>query len=342
MMEILELAFQDGLNPKKVAATNGGEYHSPCPGCGGKDRFIVWNIQNRYYCRRCEKNGDVIQYFRDFHDLSFKESCERANITVKQISNIKRKKIDPFRPIKRKPINSKWQRKAFDFVEDCHRNLLTNDEALFILKERGLTLNSIRKFQLGWNIEDIYSDWKIEEIKRKIWIPKGIVIPSFLNGYLNKVKIRRSNWDIDDVFPKYVEIHGSASVPAIYGLNYNLPAIIIESELDAILVQQEAEDLCFSVALGGATKKPDTYLNSLLIKSPMALLSLDYDEAGIRAFKWWKNRYKNLFIWVPYIEKSIGDAFKKGLDIRTWIFLGIKEYTKHLKILKNEVLYDYK
>ena len=40
-MEILKLAFQDGLNPKKVAATNGGEYHSPCPECGGKDRFII-------------------------------------------------------------------------------------------------------------------------------------------------------------------------------------------------------------------------------------------------------------------------------------------------------------
>lgn len=26
---------------KRVANTNNGEYHGPCPFCGGKDRFIV-------------------------------------------------------------------------------------------------------------------------------------------------------------------------------------------------------------------------------------------------------------------------------------------------------------
>ena len=42
-MQLLDLVQADGLAPKKVASTNGGEYHSPCPGCGGKDRFIIWN-----------------------------------------------------------------------------------------------------------------------------------------------------------------------------------------------------------------------------------------------------------------------------------------------------------
>ena len=33
--------------------------------------------------------------------------------------------------------------------------------------------------------------------------------------------------------------------------------IIVESELDAILIQQEASDLVCSIPLGGVSKKPD-------------------------------------------------------------------------------------
>ncbi len=70
-MQLLELAQSDGLNPKKVTFTQGGEYHCPCPACGGKDRFIIWSGKNRSLCRRCEKKGDGIQYLRDFHGLSY-------------------------------------------------------------------------------------------------------------------------------------------------------------------------------------------------------------------------------------------------------------------------------
>ncbi len=40
-MNLLDLASLAGLNPKKVASTKGGEYHSACPSCGGRDRFIL-------------------------------------------------------------------------------------------------------------------------------------------------------------------------------------------------------------------------------------------------------------------------------------------------------------
>jgi len=104
------------------------------------------------------------------------------------------------------------------------------------------------------------------------------------------------------------------------------PIIIVESELDAMLVEQEAGNVCNSAALGGVSKKPDEYLHSILMKAPLILFSLDYDEAGIKAFAWWKKQYKTLSIWVTPFEKSIGDAFLKGLDIKTWISLGIEKF----------------
>jgi len=44
-MTILDLLEQDGIEPKKVASTHGGEYSSSCPLCGGEDRFRYWPEQ---------------------------------------------------------------------------------------------------------------------------------------------------------------------------------------------------------------------------------------------------------------------------------------------------------
>jgi hypothetical protein len=38
---LLGLVHQMGINPKRVSSTKGGEYKSPCPSCGGKDRFTI-------------------------------------------------------------------------------------------------------------------------------------------------------------------------------------------------------------------------------------------------------------------------------------------------------------
>lgn len=330
-MEILDLAIKDNLNPKKVASTNGGEYHSPCPSCGGIDRFIIWNIKNRYYCRKCGKTGDIIQYLRDFYNLSFKEACSRANIITN--SNVKTnvKKTLIFNPKEIEMPDLIWQTKASDFILKSHEHLLNNPESIRLLQNRGFSLDSINKYKLGFNPESTWEDWQLKKSDRKIWLPKGFVIPSFVEDKLNKIKIRRSDWHLNDTLPKYVEIHGSSAGLSIYGNNFNLPNIVLESELDAMLVQQEASNLCLSIALGGATKRPDYYINSLLIKTPLIIFSLDYDEAGMKAYNWWKNIYKNIFIWIAPFEKSVGDAFLKGLNIQEWVSLGIKEYFKSKK-----------
>ncbi len=73
-MTILDLLNSDGFQPKKIASTNGGEYAGVCPFCGGEDRFHVWPAEGRYWCRKCEKKGDAIQYLRDKHGLSYQDA----------------------------------------------------------------------------------------------------------------------------------------------------------------------------------------------------------------------------------------------------------------------------
>lgn len=75
VMNLLRLAEELGLEPRKTSNKGGGEYHSPCPSCGGKDRFILWPAKGQYWCRQCEKSGDAIQFCRDFQGLSFRSAC---------------------------------------------------------------------------------------------------------------------------------------------------------------------------------------------------------------------------------------------------------------------------
>lgn len=38
---------------RKVSSARGGEYHGPCPFCGGTDRFALWPADNKWSCRHC-------------------------------------------------------------------------------------------------------------------------------------------------------------------------------------------------------------------------------------------------------------------------------------------------
>ncbi|WP_155117271.1 toprim domain-containing protein [Waddlia chondrophila] len=124
-----------------------------------------------------------------------------------------------------------------------------------------------------------------------------------------KIKIRRDNWTKQDPLPKYIEVSGSKPSPTIYG-DTTKPIIIVESELDAILAQQEASHLVCSVALGGVSKKPDAKLDTILRQAPLILLSLDFDEAGKKHCAFWMRQYSNLRLWPCPFTKSLGDAFQ--------------------------------
>jgi DNA primase len=332
---LLDIAIDDQLAPKRVAATKGGEYHSPCPGCGGKDRFIIWPESNRYYCRQCGKSGDVIQYYRDFHGCSFKEACKRAHITPKNKKGRRTRQSSFFIPQVASLPPPQWQLPATEFIDTCHDDLINTPNAIALLVKRGFSMDSIKRFRLGWNNRSSFVEWLDEEPKRKIWLPKGIVIPTLKEKKLVKMKIRRSEWYENDVYPKYVEIHGSMSAPSVYATDNNTLAIILESELDAMLIQQEADNMCTAIALGGASKKPDKGTHILLSEAPAILFSLDFDETGIKQLLWWKKQYRKLIVWVTPFEKSVGDAFIKGLDIKSWMRLGIK---KALQLKQEDVL----
>ncbi len=178
--------------------------------------------------------------------------------------------------------------------------------------------------RIEWGLSPTFD----EQGKEKgLWLPSGIVIPTLSSGKVIKLKIRRQQWIEGDHLPKYVEITGGMKSPSLFG-THDKVVFIVESELDALLVKQMAGDLCSCMALGGASKKPDRYSHEFLQKVPLILFSLDFDQAGKRAFQFWKQTYSQLKAWPVPTTKSPGDAFKAGLNLREWIACGIQQYTR--------------
>lgn len=343
-MTLLDLAQDLGLNTKKTSHSKGGEFHSACPACGeGVDRFVIWPEANQYWCRRCGVGGDAIQFCRDFMNMSFHEARRKLNDTSRLHSQCQLKKRPAYERLSVVQDPPKiWQNKALIFVEWSHKQLERTPAIMKELCERGFQDRTIGQYKLGYainlfssNSQDFFrerSEWGLPcEYKsggnaKKLWLPAGLVIPTMSkDGSVYKLKIRRREWYPDDPLPKYVEISGSKLCPSIYGDPANQVAMVLESELDAMLIQQEAKDLCFCIALGGVTKKPDALTNRLLNESKLILWSLDNDEAGRKAALWWRESYPHLKFWPVSIGKSPGDAFKDhGVNLRDWILRGLQ------------------
>lgn len=82
-MTLLDIIGRD-VKLKRAAATGGGEYHGPCPVCGGNDRFRVQPEKGktgRFACRQCEISGDGIDYLRKVKGLTFQEACKELDYT---------------------------------------------------------------------------------------------------------------------------------------------------------------------------------------------------------------------------------------------------------------------
>jgi DNA primase len=334
-MNLIDLASEIELFPKRTASTNGGEYHSACPFCRqGTDRFIIWPVQDRYWCRTCEKKGDSIQFCRDVFGLDYRSACAKIGVKAKTYYFHRSNTQPRFLPQLIEPPPGLWQAKVKDFTQHCHQQLLNNPVAMQLLVDRGFQLETISHFLLGWNQCDRFlslMDWglpnafKPDGKEKKLWLPKGIVIPS-VGNHITKLKIRRSTWREGDKLPKYVEISGSMKCPSFFGAIALEPIILVESELDAMLIQQFASDLCCCLAIGGVKKKPDLTADRILGAAQQIWFALDFDRAGKEAFPFWKSMYPSLRPWPAPEGKSPGDALKMGVDLREWVLIGLKKY----------------
>ena len=327
---LLEQIIADGLNPKKKTVN---EYASACPACGGRDRFVIFLGKETYWCRQCEKKGDAIQYLIDFHGMSYPDAAQAVGKELSQDWKTNSKPTDVFNKavIKNQALKQQpeaWQVKAGECIKFSVEALRDNIEALnWLIKERGITQETAEKFRLGWLDRNFFrkkSDWGLEADGKKMFFPSGLVIP-----WENKrLRVRRND---PGEYGRYYVVPGSNSAPYLIGTPHETTAIIVESELDAILLAQEITGEIFIIALGSSSIKPDSHLLEKLSFCPVVLVALDTDKAGAKASQWWLENVSNSCrtITPKKYGKDITEAFINGLDLKAWLSACLELYCEN-------------
>lgn len=320
---------------RKTASTRGGEYHGPCPVCGGKDRFrfqpaggtdgrAVWS------CRQChERWGDAIDYaiWRGWAQ-TFREACEVLRLEPPAAAV--ERALPP--PELCDPPSAAWQARATEVAQDCADALWTDAgaRALRYLRERGYTEDTIYEAGLGYNAADRYDDpavWGIER-EQRVWTPRGVTIPWTIGAEVWRLNVRRplTAAQIAEGEEKYRGPAGSSNgLYNAHNLRADRPAIIVEGELDALAVWQTARDLVTPVALGSTSGARRIRWLSRLALCPLVLVATDNDgaEKGDQAARYWLETIVSAVRWRPFL-KDAGAMLEAGMDVRGWVAQGLE------------------
>ncbi|MDR0477681.1 MAG: toprim domain-containing protein [Desulfobulbaceae bacterium] len=360
MTAIMDL-LAGGAELRHVSNSKGGEYHGPCPVCGGNDRFHVWPDQpggaaaqeagqtGTWWCRRCDKGGDIIALVMAIDGCDFKTACRRLQIESKAPAPRR------LTPLKKKtewqpqtwPLPALiWRKQAGRLAEKAHQAILNCQPALEYLSRRGLPLAAIERYFLGnldgedktgrglyraraaFGLADRID--KAGKAHRSLWIPRGITIPMWAppartpgEPQALRIRIRRRTGDLKSDDSKYLVVEGSSSAPLILtpeGIAPDLAVwVVVEAELDAMAVHHACARGVGTLAVLTNRGKPDTDAHYLLARSPLILVALDFDTAGLQGWQWWQDHYSQARRWPVPEGKDPGDYAASGNNLADWI-----------------------
>ena len=211
----------------------------------------------------------------------------------------------------------------------------------WLKKERCLNDHTIEKYNLGLLPSDCFRErltWGLpNELKKetgkpkRLWFPRGLVIPIVSKGVVLRLRIRRPD---PGEYSKYYIVPGSNMSP-FYDENDASVAVIVESELDAILLSQELKNEALVIALGSVTNRPDKKLTDILRHSvDHILIALDTDNAGGKqCYDFWVKQFpkSSRCILPSKYGKDPTEAALNGLDLYKWFRVGLKIAKKRIK-----------
>jgi hypothetical protein len=344
-----------------------------CGGVPGRsDRFMVWPDRDQglgdtcakhgltgvWSCRQCGKSGDTIAYLMLTEDMDFKAALAELGIEGGRRSFRRRPApAEPpiagshFTPAPLQRPSAKWGEYAAKLLDEAAEAIKTEQPALRWLASRGIPPAAVARYRIGYVREDgskYPGRWRARSalglepkegddgrMRDKIFIPRGIIIPSFaVDGSIMNMRIRRLKADISRPMangrlpPKYLEIEGSSTAPMFLrapGADSMTAYFITEAELDAVLIHYAAGACVGAVAVRTNRGKPDAALHGKLLASVRICVALDFDEAGAAGVPWWEDTYRQAVRWPVPDGKDPGDAFHLGVDISEWVAAGLPE-----------------
>jgi hypothetical protein len=260
---------------RRVSSNKGGEWHSPCPVCGGNDRFHIWPAQDggataqragvpgTFWCRKCDAGGDIIDLLKFSEGLEYKAACKELRIELDETA---RRGFRPLRQPKRessswtptqwKIPSEKWRAQATKLALAAHEQMPANAKILAYLAGRGLPQEAVTRYRLGYlEGEDktgtcLYRARSAFDLPDKknhdgtktrssLWIPRGLTIPLWSGDEVHRIRLRRRKDDLrEGKDSKYMLLEGSGQAPMA------LPPAGVSDDLATWVVVEAELDAC--------------------------------------------------------------------------------------------------
>ena len=308
---------------KRVGSTGGGEYHGPCPFCGGTDRFIVQpNGKDgpRWFCRQCGKSGDAISFIQEYEGVPFKEACERLHLEAQQPTPRARQQLQPTinaGDLQDYPcFDPAWQAAAEDFVYDCIDRLRDGWHSLAAaryLEARGIDQTNAVAAMLGLNDQDYRATWGSCDV----WFPRGITIPWRIDHQYWNVRLRRPNADLGQGGDKYVSPKGCAN--GLYNADMiapNMTIIMTEGEFDQMVVDrwlcEHQRSGVRAVSIGSCSGARLLRWVCRLELAKRVIVAFDNDKAGDQAAQYWQAALPRKAVRLRPSKKDITEMWQAG------------------------------
>ena len=280
--------------------------------------------------------GDGIQYLQRHCGMSFPDAVSILsgttifqNTTSEHLNRQNRHRPGPIKKPE-KWRTKKWQRDSEKLIQVGRSYLLGpngKERISYLVHQRGLDLDTIRQRRLGW-------------LPEKRHMPSKLLIPCY-DSQSNLIRIRFRMDTFNPGQQRYRISKGSnPDSPYPIGVAAAKPLMILESELDAILIAQEAAEHIGALAMGTtAMKFSPAMIRYLSEYIPIILVSLDNDQSGKEKTSRLISELPNAIDW-PVPEKygkDPGEAFKR-INLKHWIEIGLKSHsTLNIKHSPNPV-----
>ena len=285
----------------------GAAYKGLCPFHDEKTpSFTIQRGDTHYHCFGCGAHGDAIAFLMNHQRMSFTEAVEslaqRFNVHLEVVDTVEDKGPN-------KKVLFEVLEKACEFYHFCLLHTEEGHVALQYLYKRGVTLDMIKHFRLGWAPSSpavlkhyLQSQFKLEALE-----DAGLIAQTRTGGWRDffndriTVPIHQPSGAIigfsarkirEETFGgKYINTSETAVFKKsriLFGLNYcrrkiakERKVIIVEGQLDALRLIYSGFDITVA---GQGTAFGDGHVKELL---PLGLthvyLSLDSDNAGQEA-----------------------------------------------------------
>lgn len=267
----------NGIDTSKKFKCRTGTHEDKNPSMSYKD--------DRVKCFSCGFSGDIfdligLEYGLTDNSTVFSKAYEIFEIEIdREPYSVGINPTEPLKgadtpPTKENALNRPVEhQKCTDYTEyfkESKENLKNDEIALLYLINRGLSLETIYRYSLGYD-----SAWKHPE-SEKMHPTQRIIIPATTGSYTAR-----------DISPtadkKYKALKvGASSLYNIKALYSNKPVFIAEGEFDALSVAE-----CGGVAVGlGSTNNVKKLIELLKREPPKVeyfIISLDNDGAGEKA-----------------------------------------------------------